>query len=97
MTTKFAYIQISPRGFRNETTVYRGTVEQVEAALDVINNHRNAWARRISGNHTYARSARYRASLRGETVPELCEDVVRPFRQVWLFADGTRGVKGPEI
>ncbi|BDI33975.1 hypothetical protein CCAX7_60260 [Capsulimonas corticalis] len=85
-----AYIEISPRGFSNETELYTATPAQIAVALDVINEHRNAWARRVSASSGVVRKAKRLAEKPlGMPIPQLIEDVIRPFRVMCWWADGS--------
>ncbi|BDI30558.1 hypothetical protein CCAX7_26090 [Capsulimonas corticalis] len=93
-----AYIEISPRGFSNETELYIVTPAQIAVALPIINDHRNAWARRVSASSGIVRRAKRLANKpMGVEIPRLAEGVVRSYRVMCEWADGSVSWDGKEL
>lgn len=56
--TNRRFIEISPRGFANETFVRWGTLQQVAEAHQIINDDVNAWATVRPASHPVVRAAK---------------------------------------
>jgi hypothetical protein len=93
-----AYIEISPRGFSNETELFAATPAQIAVALNIINDHRNAWARRVLASSKVVRKAKRMADKPwGAAIPALTEDVVRLFSVECRWANGNVSWDGEEL
>ena len=65
------YIQVSPRGFSNETYIAMGTAEQVRKLNEIVNNNPERWARPILESSPEVRAIKREAKRYGEPLTSL--------------------------
>lgn len=85
-----AYMQISPRGFANETYIVVGSLTAIETASSIINDDVSAWARRLPESSSEVRRAKRDAERYGDPIPTLSETDVTRHRPIYLHDDGSR-------
>lgn len=90
--SRIAYLQISPRGFANETYIVAGSRAAVDVAQGIINDDVSAWARRLPASDQNVRRAKREADIFGQQVERLSESDVRSHRPTYLHNDGSRSL-----
>jgi len=72
--TRHYYIEISPRGFANETLVLCGTKAEVEAVSKSYDNNPNAWAIPRPASYPAVRAAKAYAAKWGYDMSPITDD-----------------------
>lgn len=85
-----AYLEISPRGFANETFIVVGSHAAIATAESIINDDVSAWANRLCSASPKLRAAKRNAEKWGQPIERLSEDHVRPHRPQYIHSDGSR-------